>query len=55
MLLSIDPDAKRNALKAEIRAVVQKMLSYVGGLFSESQQNIFYTKIKKIAQTAAKA
>lgn len=55
MLLSIDPDAERNALKAEIGAVVQRMLSYAGGLFSESQQNIFCTKIKKIAQTAAEA
>ncbi|KAJ5404012.1 hypothetical protein N7509_003883 [Penicillium cosmopolitanum] len=55
MLLSINPDAERNALNTEIRAVVQKMLSYAGGLFPESQLDLFCTKIKKIAQSAAEA
>lgn len=55
VLLSIDPDAERNALKIEIGTVVQRMLSYAGGLFSESQQDVFGAKIKKIAQTAAEA
>ncbi|KAJ6007485.1 hypothetical protein N7540_011461 [Penicillium herquei] len=55
MLLSIDPDAERNALKAEIGAVAQRMLSYAGGLFVESQRDNFCTKIEKIVQTAAEA
>jgi hypothetical protein len=55
VLLSIDPDAERNALQAEIEAVVQRMLSYAGGLFSESQQDLFCTKIKQIVQIASEA
>lgn len=55
VLLSIDQDAERNALKVEIGAVVQRMLSYAGSLFPESQRNIFCIKIEKIVQIAAEA
>lgn len=55
MLLSIDPDSERNALKAEVRAVVQRMSSYADGLFSESQHDLFCTKIKRIVEIGSEA
>lgn len=53
VLLSIDPNAEQDALKDKIRAIVQKMSLYAGGLFSEAQHDIFRTNIKTIAQNAA--
>ncbi|OQE28797.1 hypothetical protein PENSTE_c003G03719 [Penicillium steckii] len=53
LLVSIDPDAEQKALQAEISAVVQKMLSYAGGLFSRAQQDLFCSKIKTLVQIAA--
>ncbi|OQD61619.1 hypothetical protein PENPOL_c016G05337 [Penicillium polonicum] len=53
ILLSIDPRAEHGTLKAEIRAVVQKMSSYAGSLFSEVQHELFCTKVKAIVQNAA--
>lgn len=53
VLLSINPDAERNALASEIGAIAQKLLSYAGGLLTVSQQELFCTKIKKIVQSAA--
>ncbi|KAJ5805574.1 uncharacterized protein N7503_003176 [Penicillium pulvis] len=53
VLLSIDPNAEQDALKHKIRAIVQKMSVYAGGLFSEAQHDSFCTKIKTIAQNAA--
>lgn len=55
VLLSIDSDAEHNALESEIGAIAQKMLSYAGRIFSESQQELFCTKIRQIVQTAAEA
>lgn len=55
VILSIDPSAENETLKAEIRAVVQRMSSYAGDLFSEAQHTLFCTKIKTIAQNAAEA
>ena len=53
ILLSIDPRAEDESLKAEIHAVVQKMSSFVDGLFPEAQHELFCTKIKSIVQNAA--
>jgi hypothetical protein len=55
ILLSIDPGAEDETLKSEIRAVVQRMSSYVRGLFSEAQHDLFCSKIKSIVQNAAEA
>ncbi|KAJ5394211.1 uncharacterized protein N7487_011852 [Penicillium crustosum] len=54
IILSINPGAENETLETEIRAVVQRMSSYTGGLFSEAQHDLFCTKIKTIAQNAAK-
>ncbi|KAJ6000750.1 hypothetical protein N7481_001159 [Penicillium waksmanii] len=53
LLLSIDPDAEQDTLIAEIQTVVQRMLSYVGGLFDGEQHDLFCTKIKTIVENAA--
>ncbi|KAJ6045328.1 hypothetical protein N7499_004107 [Penicillium canescens] len=53
ILLSIDPCAEHDILKAEIRAVVQRMSSYAGSLFPEAQHDLFCTKVKTIVQNAA--
>ena len=47
IILSIDPSVECDALQTEIRAVVQSMSSYAGGLFSEAQHDLFCTKIKE--------
>ncbi|CAG8261520.1 unnamed protein product [Penicillium salamii] len=44
ILLSINPRAEKMAVKAEIQAVVQRISSYAGGLFSEAQQDLFCAK-----------
>lgn len=53
VLLSIDPGAELDNLNAEVQTVVQRLLSYTGGLFSGEQHDLFCTKIKTIVQNAA--
>ncbi|KAJ6119089.1 hypothetical protein N7471_013040 [Penicillium samsonianum] len=48
-----DYAAQRCPIKAEIRAVVQRMSSYAGSLFSEAQHDLFCTKVKTKVQNAA--
>lgn len=55
VFLSIDPDAKYDNLNDEIQNVVQRMLSYAGGLFHGAQYDLFCSKIKKIVQNASEA
>lgn len=53
ILVSLDPDAERDALQDKIQSVVQKILSYAGGLFTGAQYDLFCSKIKTIVQNAA--